>query len=148
MSDWKAKLNKAFKDLEKAETQKEVAIKEAESQAVAFTSKVILPAFEEIKMYLEESGREVVITDRGTGANITIQYQKHFELNSTIRADGGIVYAEHTHSENGRRYKAEGFLRNGSSDTIDKFSKSDIIDYVVDRYVARLMNENMKRGDY
>ena len=114
---------------------------ETEAEIATFFSKVVLPAFEEIKSDLEKYQRDVRVSSSKNVASIAIRYKGEPEVTYSIRVDvhhrSAIPHVETEFIEqtNGKMYRSKGVLRSGLQNyTIADIRKEEIIKYCLADY--------------
>ena len=87
MSDWESDLDEFFDRKEQLE-QAELERKDIERQEVeSFLSEIVVPAFERIKEFLGQYGREVEISSVNEQATLSASYEGEPEIVYRIRAN-------------------------------------------------------------
>lgn len=96
MSDWKSELDDFFDRREHLERDEAAKRTRAQQQITAFLVKIVMPAFDELKVYLEGRGRQVKVTADGQKATLAVSYQDRPEILYRLYAKSPqpvIVYA-------------------------------------------------------
>lgn len=96
MSDWKAELDDFFDRQEYLKRDEAAKQARERQQIVVFLDEVVVPAFDEVKAYLEERGRQIKISADAEKATIAVSYQGRPEILYRLYAKSlqpAIVYA-------------------------------------------------------
>ena len=140
MSDWKSDLANFFSEKEEKNELNEEKLKDTEAEVAKFYSKVVIPAFQELKVELEKYYREVRISSGLTSASIIVIYKGQKEIDYSIKVRiypyNAFPYP-HTRfrDESGKIYITEGFLRSGSQAyNISQIKKNEIIQHFLVDY--------------
>lgn len=137
MADWKAELDEFFSrqgQIKQAESErKEKELQEAQT----FLKEVVLPAFEELKAYLVEHGRDVRLAVGDEHATITVIDQGDPEILYRIYASPPrprIIYA-YIAPETGKAVKASDEITDEAGPVpVDEISQDVIIQHFIRKY--------------
>ncbi len=143
MSNWQQDLHQS---IAAHETNKQALGQEKQQQdrnVENFFRLKVLPAFEEFKTVLEEQGREVTIGQGLEEVTIKVMFKGEEEIKYGVQAKvygtRVVVHPVQFFSEEGQRYKGEGFFRSGIQNySVDDLTKEEIIQHLLSEYKSRL----------
>ena len=139
MSDWKKDMDSLFRGQEAKAKDDEQKLAKNRSEAEAFCSSQVVPAFEELKEELEKHDREVRISPGPSGASLLVEYKGNTEFEYSIHVKvytaRAVPVQETRGFSEGKSWRSEGSLRSGLQDyTIDDITKEDIITNFLSSY--------------
>jgi len=142
MKNWKKNLASFFETQKESKREKEIKHHHEKLRVEEFYSKIVNPAFEELKSELKRHGRDVeVYTERKDFASIIVNFEGAEELDYSIEVMISPVYVfprpviHYTEWASSRRLRVEGLLRKGRQDyDISDVTKEEIIEHFLNEY--------------
>jgi hypothetical protein len=142
MADWEKDLDEFLDTKSRDETVAEAQEASNSDLAHHFINEVVLPAFHEVRVALENRGRLVQVSGWGSGsyANIKVHYERAQELDYTIKVNvsprGAFPYYEDRFRDrtDGKMYKGENILGTSSDQDVTKFTVDDVRKHLLEQY--------------
>jgi len=142
MKNWKKNLAGFFEKQKESKREKEIKHSHEKVRVEEFYSKIVNPAFEELRSELKRHGRDVeVYTERKDFASIIVNFEGAEELDYSIEVMISPVHVfprpviHYTEWASSRRLRVEGLLRKGRQDyDISDIKKEEIIEHFLNEY--------------
>ena len=142
MENWKKILATILKKQKQDSGEKEIKHSHEKLRIEKFYSKIVNPAFKELKSELKRHGRDVeVYAERPDFASIIVNFEGEEELDYSIEVMISPVRVfprpaiHYTEWASSRRLRVEGLLRKGRQDyDISDISKEEIIEHFLNEY--------------
>ena len=136
MGDWKKKLNEVFEEAEEKGREKEKEEEKAYDEAENFLSKVIIPAFKELKLELERHGKNVEIGPEKVIRGYPLAYikvrsgdQEEITFKIEVKIPRAYPEIKYEHITDKGLYETLSTIRSGVQDyTVSDISKEEIIE--------------------
>ena len=137
MSDWKSELDDFFDRQEHLERDEVERRARDRQQIVAFLDEIVVPAFEELRTYLEERGRQVKVSADGEKATLAVSYQGRPEILYRLYAKSrqtAIVYA-YFDKNTGKAVKAKDVITTAEGEVaLSEITQEVIIQHFIRKY--------------
>lgn len=137
MNNWKADLDTFFQRREQQDGQPQsdhAQPPQGETVVETFIATVATPAFEEFGAALKEHGRHIRIYVGDSSVRIVCKFAEAEEFDYTLWAGGSALSAE---SQRGGKRTPDSFRNDKGSSVIADTTKDDVIQHLVDRYIAQ-----------
>jgi hypothetical protein len=142
--DWQSDLAQFFQAKDQKQKDDDEKLSDTKLRAAEFFRSVAVPAFEAVKVELEKYGRDVRIGSSSDWASMSISFKGQPELEYTLKVHispgRAMPYPETKYRDrsDGKTYRAEGFLKGGSDDSIDTITKDDVIRHLLADYKSHV----------
>jgi hypothetical protein len=142
MENWKKNLATILKKQKEHRGEKEIKHVHEKRRVENFFSRVVNPAFKELKSELKRYGRDVeVYTERRDFASIIVNFEAEEELDYSIEVMISPIRVfprpviHYTEWASSRRLRVEGLLRTGIQNyDISDITKEEIIEHFLNEY--------------
>jgi len=143
VNDWKAELDTFFQRREQQDGQQQpdhAQSPQGETAIETFVTTVATPAFEEFGAALKKHGRHIRIHVDDSSVRIVSKFAEAEEFDYTLWAGVSALSAESQWS--GKR-TPDSFRNDKGSNAIADATKDDVIQHLVDRYIAQTQTSSV-----